>query len=151
MLSINVGHNNGVIQARHAMGMAILCAIPVLLHFCTLFLNPHLDLEPDYITIKQMKHRFQRCIVRTEILSTKSPLVTVGCSNFHPSLRRSPAPSIHPSLDQPHSPPQTASGSSQPFCHNTLCRQTDRLTDRQMVQANIPYYKRSARHSERVR
>jgi len=35
-------------------------------------------------------------------------------------------------------PPQTASGSNQPFCHNTLCGQTDRSTDRQMVQANVP-------------
>ena len=36
---------------------------------------------------------------------------------------------IHPSLDQPPSPPQTASGFNQPFCHNTLCGQTDRQTD----------------------
>jgi len=31
----------------------------------------------------------------------------------------------------PHSPPQTTSASNQPFCHNTLCRPTDRPTDRQ--------------------
>jgi len=37
---------------------------------------------------------------------------------------------IHLSLSRPHSPPQTASGSIQPFCHNTLCGQTDRPTDR---------------------
>ena len=41
----------------------------------------------------------------------------------HPYLR-------HPSLDQPHSPSQTAFGSKQPFFHNTFCRQTDRPTDR---------------------
>jgi len=35
----------------------------------------------------------------------------------------------HPSLDQPHSPPQTASGSTQPFCHSTLSEQTDRQKD----------------------
>ena len=37
---------------------------------------------------------------------------------------------IHPSLDQPHSPSQTASGSNQLFCHSTLSGQTDRPTDR---------------------
>jgi len=42
---------------------------------------------------------------------------------------------IHPSLDWPHSPSQTASGYNQPFCHNTLSgqtygdRHTDQLTD----------------------
>jgi len=40
-------------------------------------------------------------------------------------------PLIHPCRDRPHSSPQTASGSTQPFCHNTLSGQTDRLTDRQ--------------------
>jgi len=40
---------------------------------------------------------------------------------------------IHPSLDRPHSPPQTASRSNQPCCHNIHFpdRQTDRPTDRQ--------------------
>ena len=41
--------------------------------------------------------------------------------DHHPHL-------IHPSLDRPHSPSQTVSGSTQPFCHNTLCGQTDRPT-----------------------
>ena len=47
---------------------------------------------------------------------------------------------IHLCLDWPHSPSQTAFGSNQTFCHNTLCLLTDRLTDRdrQMVQANVP-------------
>jgi len=45
---------------------------------------------------------------------------------------------IDPFLDQPHLPLQTASGSNQPFCHNTLCKLTDRQTGRQMVQANVP-------------
>ena len=40
------------------------------LHFCTFLLNPHFDLEPDYIVRKPMKHRFQRYIVRTEVFST---------------------------------------------------------------------------------
>jgi len=37
---------------------------------------------------------------------------------------------VHPSLDRLHSPPQTASGSNRPFCHNTLSGQTDRQIDR---------------------
>ena len=41
-----------------------------MLHFCTFLLNPHFDLEPDYITRKPLKHRFQLYIVRMEILST---------------------------------------------------------------------------------
>ena len=32
---------------------------------------------------------------------------------------------IHPSLHRPHSPPQTASESIQPFCHSILSGQTD--------------------------
>jgi len=37
---------------------------------------------------------------------------------------------IHASLNQLYSPPQTASGSNQPFCHNTLSGPTNRQTDR---------------------
>jgi len=37
---------------------------------------------------------------------------------------------IHPSLNRPHTPSQTASRSTQPFFHNILSRQTDRQTDR---------------------
>jgi len=36
---------------------------------------------------------------------------------------------IHPSLDHPHSPSQTASGSNQPFCHSTFSGQIDRQID----------------------
>jgi len=43
--------------------------------------------------------------------------------NHHPHL-------IHPSLDRPHSPSKTASGSYQPFCHSTLSGLTDRHTHR---------------------
>jgi len=35
---------------------------------------------------------------------------------------------IHPSLHRSHSPPQNASGSNQPFYHNTLSGQTDTHT-----------------------
>jgi len=61
--------------------------------------------------------------------ATKSPLVTMGRPKFTPKL---PLPFddhhqnlIHPYRALPHSPPQTASGSNQPFCHNSLVR-TDR-------------------------
>jgi len=101
-----------------------------------------------------MKRRFQRYIVRTEILSIKSSLVTMGRPKFTlktaPSLRRSPPHLIHSSLDRPHSPPQTASGSNQLFATIHFADR-DRPTDRQMVQANVPYHKRSARYSERER
>ena len=60
------------------------------------------------------------------------PIQTNGCSNAEKS-RKSLFPLgyvdprlIHPYLHRPHSPSQTASGSSQPFCHNTLPGQTDR-------------------------
>jgi len=43
--------------------------------------------------------------------------------DHHPHLTQ-------PSLDRPHSPRQTASESSQPFCHSTLCGPTERQTDR---------------------
>jgi len=42
----------------------------MVLHLCTCLLNPHFNLEPDYIIRKPMKHRFQRYIVHTEIYST---------------------------------------------------------------------------------
>jgi len=65
--------------------------------------------------------------------ASPSPLVTTGRPKFTPKtpLRQSPPSSeIHPSLDRPHSPPQMASGSNQPFCLNTLSGPTHRHTDR---------------------
>ena len=49
---------------------------------------------------------------------------------------------IHPSLDLPHSPPQMASGSIQPFFHSTLSEHLDRHTDqqdKQQVYSNSAY------------
>jgi len=43
------------------------------------------------------------------------------CDDHHPYL-------IHPFLDRPLSPSQTASGSIQPFCYSTLCGPTDTQT-----------------------
>jgi len=40
---------------------------------------------------------------------------------------------MHPCCNQLHSPLQTAFGSTQPFCHNTVSRQTDRQTHRSTV------------------
>jgi len=57
-------------------------------------------------------------------------------------------PVIHPSLDRPHSPPQTASGSNQPFCDNTFSGLTDRQTDRQMGKATIVYQERLCSRSK---
>jgi len=60
---------------------------------------------------------------------TKSALVTMGRRKFTPELplplRRSPPKSNTPVPSPTHSPPQTASGNNQPFCHNTHV-QTDR-------------------------
>jgi len=44
--------------------------ICVVLHFCTLLLNSHFDLEPDYIIRMPIKRRFQWYIVCTEIFVT---------------------------------------------------------------------------------
>ena len=65
--------------------------------------------------------------------ATKSPMVIVGCPTFNPKIAASPSTFsthlTHPSLDRPHSPPQTASRFNHPFGHSTLSRQTDRMTD----------------------
>ena len=45
---------------------------------------------------------------------------------------RSPFNLIHPSLDRPHPPPQTASRSNQPFCHSTRDRPIDTWDWRQV-------------------
>jgi len=75
------------------------------------------------------------------------PIGYNGTPHIHIYLQNCPFPFdnnhlhlIHPSLDRPHSPSQTASGSSQPFCHSTLAEQTDR----QMVSA-------SGLHQQRLR
>ena len=60
-----------------------------LLHLWQLLSNPSIDLELEYIVGKPVKHRFQQCIVCTEILSpfhtqieqisvTKYAIETVG-------------------------------------------------------------------------
>ena len=103
-----------------------------LLHSCTFRVNPHFDLEPDYIIRKPIVHRIQRCRpnLRREILSTfhtrhesiidqyATPNCPFPFDDHHQYL-------IHPYRARPHSPPQTASGSNQPCCHCSHVR-TDR-------------------------
>jgi len=62
--------------------------------------------------------------------ATKSHwLYTTGCPTFTPEIAPSPSaistPSIHPSLGRPHSAPQAAFRSNQPFFHNSPTAQTD--------------------------
>jgi len=57
------------LHARRAMACAENPSETVL-HFCTFLLNPHFDLEPDYIAKKLIERPFRRYIVRTVILST---------------------------------------------------------------------------------
>jgi len=109
--------------------------------------NPHFDLEPDYkkeSTRKPTVHRILRYIPRREILSTFHTRVDHLCiinytvefsKNAGNHARNSPFPLrhvdfhlTHECLGPPHSPLQTASGSNQPFCHNTHVR-TDRRVD----------------------
>jgi len=45
---------------------ARVCLVLVSVH--TFRVNPHFDLEPDYIKRKGIQHRIQRYIVRSEIL-----------------------------------------------------------------------------------
>jgi len=120
---------------------------PEMLHFCKFRTNANIDLKLDCIFRKPMKRIFQWYIVCMEILSTYhawveyssvqqirhwSPLKPMGIKTHETAL--SPCgmwiPSNTPILDRPHSSPQMASRSIQPFCHSTLSEQTDSQTDR---------------------
>jgi len=73
MLSINIGllangrRCHDVTAARRAVVSPF--SVLQVLHFCTFLLNPHFDLEPDYLFRKPIKRRFQQYLVSTEILS----------------------------------------------------------------------------------
>jgi len=84
-----------------------------------------------------MEHLLTTKQVLLEVIWKERVAVPIGYNRMPhvypktaPSLRGSPPLSNIPSLDRPHSPSQTASGSNQPFCHNTLSSQTDQQTDR---------------------
>jgi len=83
----------------------------------------------------------------THTTTQQSPF---GTPQIHPKTALSPDDDhnshlIHPSLDLPHLPPQTASGSNQPYCHSILSgRQTNSQTqtfrwDRQQLNSNSSY------------
>ena len=55
-----------------------------------------------------------------------------------PPLQQSPPHLIHPYQARPHSPPRTASGSSQPFWHNTLSGHTHRWSRQQVRNMSAP-------------
>jgi len=107
--------------------------------------NPHFNLEPDYIIRKGIRHRIQRYTVRTEILPIFHTRVNnqsihhfciVFTSNPHFDLEPDydhHQNLIHPYRARPHSPRQSASGSDQPFCHNSHVR-TDRW-DKQLLRS----------------
>jgi len=60
---------NGDSLQQLAAAVAILRVFE-LLHSCAFCINPHFDLEPDYIIRKPIVQRIQRCNLRREILST---------------------------------------------------------------------------------
>jgi len=89
-------------------------------------------------------------------LRNEVPLVTTGRPKFTPKLPSLPFDDdhpnlIHPSLDRAHSPPQTASGSSQPFCHNTLFGPTDGIGDNSIPRALTLHYIDRERRANNVK
>jgi len=99
--------------------------------FCCVFaleflFNLQFDLEPDYIIRKPLLRKIQRYILHREILSTfytrvDNRSIHHFCIVFTPNC---PFPFddhhqnlIHPYRARPHSPPETAFRSNQPFCH----------------------------------
>ena len=98
------------------------------------FANPNIDLELDCIFGKPMKHRFQRCIVRMEILSTFyvesntfmlkirhwNHLANGGSQPQKPPLplRHVDPHSVRQCLGAPHSPRQTTARLVHALLHN---------------------------------
>ena len=81
------------------------------LHFCQLLSNFTIDLELEYIIGKPMKRRFQRYIVRTEILSTFHARVEYLSVTKYATETIGPMgtnnPKIHPSLESRQPPSNT--------------------------------------------
>jgi len=94
------------------------------IHFSFKNSRPHSPLQTLVRSLHALLHNY----------TMKSPLVTMGRPKFTPKvpiLLGDLYPHlIHPSLDRPHSPPQTASRSKQPFFHNSPTGQTDTPIDR---------------------
>ena len=88
---------------------------------------------PPCITSPPPKVIWKECVALAQ-LCNKVPIGYKGTPQIHPKNCPFPLddyhpPLIHPSIDRPQSPFQTASGSNQPFCHSTLSGQTDQPTD----------------------
>jgi len=110
--------------------------VPPLIHPCRD--QPHSLFQMTAPSVHALLHNY----------ATNSSLVTTGRPKFTPKSARSPSTIIghlkHLSLNQPHSPPQTASRSNRPFCHSTLSRHTHTRThtdrwDRRQVYSNKAY------------
>jgi len=101
----------------------------------------------SYRTLQSIAGRYGRLRNITEVLqivtNVTEPFGTLWNTHTQPFYGHDHHPHLmHPSQDQPHSPSQMASGSTQPFCHRSLSEQTERQTDkwsRQMVSKNAAY------------
>jgi len=100
-----------------------------LLHFCQMLSNPSIKLELQYIVRKPMKHRFQQCIVSTEIyklftqyFSQNTPLKPLDQWGKWPQNPSFPWGTWTPSNTWmhgwPHSPSQTTARSLHTLPHN---------------------------------
>ena len=87
-------------------------------------LKSHLGRVHRYPSQHRMLTCFVHCHSPMGELAQIEPCPTICCVNY------SAHNLIQQSLDQPHSPLQTASGSSQPFCHSTLSGHRQTPTDR---------------------
>jgi len=131
--------------------------ITMLRLFCYVFahkflFNPQFDLEPDYIVRKGIRQRIQQCNLHREYCQLfthesiieqyaisalySPPICPFPFDDHHQNL-------IHPYRAQPHSPPQTASGFSQPCCHCSHVR-TDRWDKRKLYPMSAPVIERHA-------
>jgi len=101
-----------------------------------------------YAPVWQQQQQVLKVIWEERVALTQLSSSYSGTPQIHPKTAPSPSTItthlIHPSFDQPHSPSQTASGSTQPFCHSTLSdrhtdahTQTDRWARRQVSETSV--------------
>ena len=104
------------------------------LFYCTFRVNPHFDLEPDYITRKPIVRRIQRYILRREILSTFQTQVdhqSVRHSALYspqtplPLWRSSPKCNTHDTKPDPTQHPKQHPDPISHVATPHMCRQTD--------------------------
>ena len=82
-------------------------------HWNVLSQTTHVPISQQVLQKSPSPPRMQRILLATMGRSTFTPKLSLPIGNHHLHL-------IHPPLDRDHSPSQSASGSNQPFCHNTL-------------------------------